>query len=367
MNILIFSVAAGGGHNAVANTIKDNLIQLDETVNVQVVDTLHYINKALHKVIIGSYLETIKYMPKLYGHLYDSTETWEKPLSNVSEISYKILSLKLKKLIDDFQPDKIICTHPFPSEMIAGAKKSGKIETKMINVLTDFTAHPMWINKWVDYYIVASKGLQYEMEEYEVEEQQILPFGIPIRDGFHVIKGKESVRLELGLQDKITVLVMGGSLGFGDLKDTVIHLLQSNLDLQFLIVCGQNHSLYRKLKKYEKEGFFLYSYVENVYDLMDASDFIITKPGGITIAEAMCKELPMIFTSPIPGQEARNIDYLLNNGVAVKPRDKENVATLIKQLINDPERVEAMKLRCKQMRRPDAGKQAAQFILNEEA
>lgn len=364
MNILIFSVAAGGGHNAVAYAIRRNVLEIDEEANVKVVDTLRYINKALHKVIIGSYLETIKYIPKLYGHLYEETENYQSTLNNISEFSYKILSLKLKKLIQDFQPDKIVCTHPFPSEMLAGLKKKGIVNVEVINVLTDFTVHPMWLNSGVDTYITPAKALVYYMEEYGVDRGKVKDFGIPIRNEFASIKDKALLRGEMGFLDQTTILLMGGSLGYGALKETVESLLKADLGLQLIIVCGQNQQLYGKLKKYSTDHVHILGYVENVYELMDVSDFIVTKPGGITVAEAICKELPMILTSPIPGQEVRNIEFLLNNGVGVHARDSNNIIPLLKQLLEDKERVELMKIRCRQLRKPLAGQEAAMYLLD---
>ncbi|MGE5327959.1 MAG: MGDG synthase family glycosyltransferase [Deltaproteobacteria bacterium] len=356
MNILFLSVSAGGGHMKAAEALKSYVEESYPGSKTLLLDTLKYINPIINKLVIGGYLSTVQITPKLYGILYDLAETGEN-ISEVSQIMNRIISYKIKRLIRQFVPDIIVCTHPFTSQMVAKLKKEANIHPKIVTILTDFIPHPFWLHEGVDAYIVAHPAMKYEMISKGIKEETIFPFGIPISKKFLEPLNKTEVRNNLGLANKPTTLIMGGSLGFGDIKEVFTGLAESHRDLQLIVVAGQNKELYKKIRKYSNrvdKVIKVYGYTDKIPELMSASDLLISKPGGMTVSEALVKKLPMILISPIPGQEEKNARYLLNGGAAARLYPKQNVEEVLYQVLDMPARYNHMKEMCGYLAHPNS-------------
>jgi processive 1,2-diacylglycerol beta-glucosyltransferase len=356
MNILFLSVSAGGGHMKAAEALKSYIEEKYPESRTMVLDSLKYINPILDKLIIGSYINTLKTTPKIYGKLYEIAETGDN-LSEVSQNVNKILSYKIKRLIREFIPDLVVCTHPFPLQMATNLKKQGKIKTKIAAVLTDFIPHPFWLHDEVDAYIVAHSGMKFEMINKGIKEEIIYPLGIPVSKNFTQPLDKSQMRKELDLKDIPTVLIMGGSLGFGQMKDTFLTFLNTPKVLQLVVVTGKNTKLMRQVKKYSAlspKSVKIFGYTDKISELMSASDLIVTKPGGLTVSESLIKQLPMILISPIPGQEENNARFLQNSGVAARIYPKQNVEEVLYQLLDNPLRIRHMKEMAQHLARPNA-------------
>jgi len=364
-NILIFSVSIGAGHNSAARSLEEEIKSKIHDSKTKIIDTFDYINPILHKVVLGSYMETLKFNPHVWGYLYRQAEDGER-IVDLGQILNKLLSHRLHQLIDEFRPDAIICTHAFPAGMISVLKEKTGLKVPVFVVLTDFTVHAFWIHPYIDYYIIPSDKLIHESILKGMNREKIKPFGIPIKKDFRLVLDKKAAKRKIGLDERKTILVMGGGLGLGAVKDTVKTLLNTVEGIQIVAVTGKNQKLFAKLQELENapKNLHVFGYVDNVMELMTAADLIITKPGGLTTAEVLAKGLPMVIVDPLPGQEDRNTEFLLNWGVAVKARQHALLPTLISQLFSCDLRMHQMKEMASYLAKPWAARDIIEFIMD---
>lgn len=355
MDVLFLSVAAGGGHSQVAEVLKETIEEKYPGSRTLVVDTIKYINPMIDKVFVGGYLNTVKNTPQIYGKLYDFME-WGENMHDFVKTVNKLLSYRIKSLIDRFKPSVIVCTHPFPLQMISNIKKTNKI-APVAGILTDFAAHAFWLHDNIDAYIIANDSIKFDMVKRGIPEEIIYSYGIPISKRFSQKKDRRALLEEMGLEDKLTFLIMGGSLGIGKLSKIFQTLLKSHRDMQIIALTGRNTRLKRQLEEYSSDSdkkIKIMGFTDRVPDIMDIADFLITKPGGITVSEALAKELPILIISPIPGHEEKNENFLINTGVAARIRADENIDNIFSQVIDNVLRTKHMKEMAKSIARPDS-------------
>lgn len=337
-SVLLFSVSIGAGHDLAAQALVQEIKRWHPDCRTKIVDTFKYINPVLNKVIAGSYMESLKFNPKIWGYLYDQAEQGDK-LVDLSQILSKLVSAKMKKLLNEFEPEVIICTHAFPAGILSILKGKGEVRAPLIGVLTDYTVHPFWIHSNIDKYVIPCSELEPEITAYGVESSKIMPTGIPLRTQFTMQVDRQKARRSLELADKTTFLVMGGGLGLGEIEKIISELGNADIDIQVVSVTGKNDRLRTKLQLISASNRIkVFGFIDNMAEVMSACDFIITKPGGLTTAEVLAVGLPMIIFNPLPGQEARNTEFLLNSGVAVKIRKITNLVAQIKQLMGNEKR-----------------------------
>jgi len=338
---LIFSVSIGAGHDSVANSLGQSLLTLAPGSEVKIVDTFQYINSVLHKVVVGSYMETLKFTPKVWGYLYDQAEDGER-LVDLGQILSKVLSPKLEQLLKDVDPDVILTTHAFPTGMLSVLKQRGSIKPPLISTVTDFHVHTFWIHPGVDLYFLPAPDLAYPLLEAGIAPERIRSVGIPIRAQFSEKIDTRKAKAALGLADMPTVLVMGGGLGMGRMELIARHILQDET-FQVVVVAGKNQRLHDTLCNPAYPRLKVLGFVENMAEVMATADIIISKPGGVTTAEILAMAKPLVIYSSLPGQEDRNTYYLLNKGVAVKVRKLDQLIPEIHSLLENPLRLRHMK------------------------
>ena len=364
MDILFLSVSAGGGHAKAAESIMNYVKKKYPDSRSLVVDTVKYISRILNKLVIGSYLNSLKSAPIIFEKIYNMAESGEN-LQDFSKTLNRLFSIKIGHLVKEFKPDAIICTHPFSLQMLSILKKRGKINVPVIGILTDFTYHPFWMYDYIDAYVVAHEYMKHEMVKKGIDSSIVYPYGLPVSNSFFISNDKTLLLKEFGLEDKLTVMLMGGSLGFGEVSSVYKTLLTNNIDLQVIVLTGRNSKLKKKLEAFtpntDKKVLIL-GYTDRVSDLMQISDFLITKPGGMTIAEALIKEIPLIIMSPLPGQEQRNEQFIVNMGAAVTIEDTNNIDIVLYQIIENPIRIRHMKEMAKNLARPDAVKSIVNLV-----
>lgn len=364
MNILIFSVSIGNGHDQVAHTLHNEFIKADSRNKVKIINTIKFISPILDKVILDSYLNILKFYPRAWGKLYEKTNKLD-PIIDINDITNRLMTSKLHKSINSFIPDAIICTHSFPSSIISALKQKKIPDTPLISVITDYNIHTSYVNDHTDYYVIPHENLSYVMETYGVNNNKILPFGIPIRREFEQEVNIAEVQRRYELEDKKTVLVMGGGLGLGEIYNIVFELDKKLEDVQIIAIAGRNNRLEQKLKSMTtKNKMVILGFVNNIHELMEVSDCIITKPGGVTTAEVLCKQKPLIIFSPLPGQEYENAEFLLNSGVAVATSDVKKMPVLINQMLNFEVRMKSIEDITSYLKKPNAAADTVQFILD---
>jgi processive 1,2-diacylglycerol beta-glucosyltransferase len=309
----------------------------------------------------------IKRAPKIWEYLYDNpkvikfSEKWKR---SIHKSSHK----KLKPLIDEFKPDVVVCTQAFPCGMVADYKKAHDLPITVIGVLTDYAPHLYWLHEGVDYYVVPSQDARERYMKEGIPEKQIKVLGIPIRMKFAEETGREAIAAKLGLDLKVPViLIMGGGQGLGPMKEAVKSLVRLERPLQLIVICGTNVKLVNWIKKLQRrtnKKIIFYDYASNVDELMEVSDLIVSKPGGMTTSECLAKGLPMVIVDPIPGQEERNSQFLVNQGIAIRVDDKRHIAREIDVLLNDPKQLASMKQSALKNGKPMAAENIARLILD---
>lgn len=338
---LIFSVSIGAGHDSVAKALAQALQEERPGSEVRVVDTFQYINRVLNKVVVESYMETLRFTPKVWGYLYEQAEEGDR-LVDLGQILSKVLSPKLELLLKEVNPDVILTTHAFPTGMLAVLKRRGQIEVPLAATVTDFHVHSFWIHQGPDLYFIPVPDLAYPLLQSGISQEKIKSVGIPIRSQFREKIEPARAKEALGLDPLPTVLVMGGGLGLGRIEVITRELLDDS-NFQVVVVAGKNKLLHDNLNRLQNSRLKVFGFVENMAQVMGACDMIISKPGGVTTAEILALGKPLVIYSSLPGQEDRNTDYLLNKGVAIKVRKLELLIPEIVSLWHNPLRLKHMK------------------------
>lgn len=358
MKVLILSISAGGGHGHAAQAIKDYINLKDSTSEVRIIDTLKHINPIIDKVVIGSYLKTLRVTPSLYGKLYTHSEGDYTLASTISSKLIGTMTHKLLPLIEEFNPDILICTHPFSTEMVSVMKNKYKINIPSISIITDYYSHSSWLHPYIDAYVVSNHDMIEDMICKGIPRNTIYNLGIPVNPSFiDKYEAVDTLR-ELDLyEDKFTILVMGGSLGMGKITELYQELIKINADIQIIIITGRNNKLYSeltRLKESSRKATRIIGFTDKVNKYMQACDLLLTKPGGLTITEALICQSPLGLFSPIPGQEEKNAQFLLKHNLAVNLSDIDNCKDLIEDLLNYEDRLELMRKNCAKFSKPNS-------------
>ncbi len=362
--VLLLYISEHSGHHCASIAIEKALHSLDPSLESLNMNSFNYTNPILEKVINRAYMSVVKRTPELWDYLYDNPKVL-KNTQKLRDMIHRLNTDKLKKLLDDFKPSAIVCTQAFPCGMIADCKKALGLNVPIIGVLTDYAPHSYWVFDNVDQYIVPSDQTGEKLVKSGVDILKIKAYGIPIDPIFQKTYDKNMLCEKLGL-DKTApkALIMGGTQGLGPIKKLVKLLDSSELKAQLLIACGTNKKLYNFLKarRYQKKVVVL-PYANNIDELMQVSDIILTKPGGITTAEALAKGVGMLIVNPLPGQEAMNTKFLLEEGVAVKAESPEDACKLLEELLESKEKLKSMSDKAKVYAKPDSAVRIAKLIL----
>ncbi len=359
--ILVLSVKAGAGHLRAAQAVTRAIRDRYPGVEVVNADTLEYTNAAFRKGYTEGYEALIRNLPSVWERIYETLES--KPAdSNAKKIAALWDRLNAKDLLTfvrGFKPEVIACTHFLPAEVLGTQRRKGKLTAPVYTILTDYDIHSMWIQDGVDGYFVASPEMAHALREKGVGDAAIEVTGIPILPEFaQKYPSRDEMRRRLGLNpDMRTVLVAAG--GFGMMSaDTVVKLLAERLpEGQFMAVAGKNEDLKKRLEKLAKgcEGRLKpFGFVDNMHELMAASDVVVSKSGGLTTSECLAMGLPLVVFNPIPGQEERNAIYLLECGAGLWARTAAQMVFKVVTLFNDPVRLAEMQQAARRIARPDA-------------
>lgn len=355
------------GHRSAAMAIEKAIKQASAGAEILSINAFHYTNPFSEKIINRLYMSVIQNTPKIWDYLYDNPAV-EKNIQKIKEFVHRVNSPKLKNLFDKFNPDVVACTQAFPCGMVADFKKTCNCAIKLVAVLTDFVPHSYWVYDNIDFYVSPSDEVTKRLINKGVESGKIKTLGIPFDQKFNQAPSKFEIMRRINLNpETTTVLIMGGGHGLGPIKEIMSSLERVSAELQEIIVAGINKKLYNSLVKEVKKmrkKIMLLGFVDNINELMSVSDIIITKPGGITAAEALAKKLPMIIVKPIPGQEANNTAYLTEKGAAIKIDDPEHINLTIEELLKDRGKLDRMRESAGLISKPNSSADIAELLLN---
>ena len=366
--VLILSASVGSGHVKAADALARAMRERSDVEEVLCDDSLDHTN-VLHKQFYSMlYKKLSEMLPEFLGWWYEtSDDPW---VADKSRLAIDLpQALPLISLVKEFRPDVILCTHFMPAGVISWLIANGKLEARLGVVVTDFHFHAFWITRAFNWYFVAQEDDKIHMEALGLPGDRIMITGIPVEPEFAQPVNADAVLRRHGLQvGRPTFLVVGGALGLSPATAVVRQLLNLDRDFQAVIVCGRNEEMQDdivQLVKSRPGDFRVLGYTAEISELMAASTMILTKPGGMTTAEALARGLPMMILDPIGGQEERNSDVLLEAGAAVKCTEVTLVAHKLRRLLDDPPRLERMREAARKLGRPNAARDIARITLEE--
>jgi processive 1,2-diacylglycerol beta-glucosyltransferase len=227
-------------------------------------------------------------------------------------------------------------------------------------VVTDFDLHGMWVVPDMAGYFAANDEVAFRMRARGIDAATIHATGIPIMPAFALAQDRTACAAEFGLDPKRkTILLMGGGAGLGGLDEVAARLLAIEADFQLVALAGRNAKALERLQALARAypgRLVAQGFTDRVERLMGACDLVITKPGGLTTSECLALGRPMIVHAPIPGQEERNCDYLLEQGAAVKAVDTIALDWRVRKLLADPPRLAGLAERARTLGRPHAAR-----------
>ena len=375
MKVLIFYASYGGGHLNAAKSIENCIKNNYKNIDVEMIDCMKYVNKTIEKITTAAYREMAKKMPWAWGRIYSDAQ--KGPLAHITSRSNKIMAIKLLQLLREKKPDLIISTHPFGSQMCSYLKRKNKITAKIATILTDFAPHDQWLvgHEFTDYFFVAHNKMKEYLISKNVNKNNIYVTGIPISDRFKKQYNKDEILKEFNLsKEKFTVLFFGGGeFGLGKtrtsqifedfVRETKIH------NIQIIAISGKNPKMKASFEEIvtnnkAKENVVILEFTNKVPELMNISNIVVTKPGGLTTSESLASHLPMVVINPIPGQEEENAEFLESKGIAVWIKKNDNSEKIIENLLSDKEKLEEMKENTKILSKPNSTDDICNILLS---
>lgn len=310
--ILILTGSFGNGHISVTNALVNQFNKM-HLPNVTVIE--HDLFQEAHPIINSIakkyYLNSYKYFRKSYEYFY-----YARP-EKTDACFYKYYGLnKLINLIIKEKPDLILLT--FPTPVVSILKRDFNIHTPVCTVITDYRMHKNWLTPDSEKYYVATKELKDELMTYGISDAQINVTGIPIHDKFSAPVERDTWLTSHGLDPKKkTLLMVAGAFGVMEGFSEMLSSLADKSNHQFVVVCGKNQALVNDLQQqFKDKNVLVMGYTQEMAEWMSSCDLMLTKPGGITITESLCKHIPLVFFNPAPGQEGENAVYFSNKGYA---------------------------------------------------
>lgn len=354
MKILVIHTSAGAGHFKAAEAVYHGLKKYSSH-EVVLADALDYTSPFFKKFYRGTYFFLITKVPLLWGFFFWLLDIgWLQGMFRWLRRGYNAFNARhLQCFLQEEQFDCIVATQFFPAEVAAALKRRGRIKSKLMVVITDFDVHRIWLSTDVNIYAVASQWTKEKLKKLGIEEDKITVTGIPTDEKFSYDYDIETLKTNLGLtRNMFTVLIATGSFGIGPIE-AIIHRLQG---FQIIVVCGHNQALFKRLTQRQYPFVKVLGLVHNMHELMAAADVMVTKPGGLSIAEALVSQLPLIFFNSIPGQETNNVRVLKTHGVGVHPARIQDIVKELETLKSSRDTFLTALKKTKALARPSAVK-----------
>ncbi|MGD0899484.1 MAG: glycosyltransferase [Thermoguttaceae bacterium] len=368
--ILVLSAAVGAGHLRAAEAVEAALRLLAPDATVKNLDVLALTNAAFRRVYGRTYFDLVNNAPQILGYVYDLLDRPPSARRKADRLRLLVERLnlgRLSRLLKSETWDVIVNTHFLPAEIIAALRRKGDLDTPQFTVTTDFETHRLWVNPPCEHYFTATEEGAAYLRHWGVAADLITVTGIPIHPVFSEAKSTADCRRRLGLgDDRPVILQLAGGFGLGPVEKLLRGVLSVARPLEVVVVSGRNEELRERLQQVEvppRHRAKILGFTDQMDEWMAAADIVLSKPGGLTTSEVLARGAALVIANPIPGQETRNSDFLLENGAAIK---MNNVATLpykLTQLLDDPARLQRMKANARRLGRPRAAFDVASFAL----
>jgi processive 1,2-diacylglycerol beta-glucosyltransferase len=374
--ILLLSVSAGAGHARAAEAIRAYAELAEPDCRVIHLDVMDYVTSGFRKIYTDFYMRLVNRAPTLWGYLYNYTND-ARPDSSMEKLRRSLERWNAKALlreIADLHPDAIICTHFLPAEMLARLIARRELNCPVWVQVTDFDLHRMWVHAGITGYFAANQEVAFRMRAHGIAADAIHVTGIPIMPAFAQTLSRTVCAQEFNLDpSRLTIILMGGGAGLGNLDELAARLLDRSINImntdsqfQLVVLAGRNIKTLQALQElaqHHPERLFPFGFTSQVERLMACADLVITKPGGLTTSECLAMGLPMIVNAPIPGQEERNADFVMEQGVALKAIDPLALAYRVQTLVAQPDKLSNMAARAKSLGKPNAAKAVFEHVI----
>lgn len=363
--VIFLYASLNSGHQRAAHAIKEALLKDDPEIETMDIEALNFSYPAIGKKLHEIYMIMATNLSRFYDFLWDNV-TIERRITKLKEIVNKGSLNKFEDLFSMFPAKAAVCTQALPCGFLSMLKEKRGFSFKLLAVVTDYDVHAYWIYDQVDFFCVGTAAMRDKLLKRGVSDEKIKVIGIPVSSQFYPSINKDFWKEELGIRkDLPCVLVMGGSYGVGPLKEIIMSLDQVKVDFSMLVVAGKNKKLHKtieKLSKKSKKTIKLFGYTSHISQLMQAGDILITKPGGLTVSEALCVGLPMIINKGVMGQESGNFKYLIENGAAVSGDGPADIGRILEKIIRDESALAVMRNNALKIAKPKAASEISQIV-----
>jgi processive 1,2-diacylglycerol beta-glucosyltransferase len=362
MRILVLAASVGAGHVRAAEAVELALRQTRPDATVRNLDVLTLTNAAFRRIYGKAYLDLVNKAPHVLGYFYDLMDQPSASGKNRRDrFRLAIEKLNLRKFIRFLKEepwDLVINTHFLPAEIIASLRKAGELDLPQVTVTTDFETHRLWVNQPCDHYFTATEEGALYLRRWGVPKTDTTAVGIPIHPVFATPKDKAACCAKHGLKgDRPVVLQVAGGFGVGPIEQIYRAILDVEVPLEVVAITGKNEGAKEQLEKVQpppRHRTKVMGFTKEIDELMGAADLVLSKPGGLTTSEALARGAAMVIVNPIPGQESRNSDFLLENGAAIKVNNVATLAYKVTALLRASERLNRLKENARRLGRPRA-------------
>jgi processive 1,2-diacylglycerol beta-glucosyltransferase len=365
--IVILYSNYGDGHQQAAKAISDTLTRSHPNMEGILIDFMELTHPHVHPISHYCFIQGVKKFPSAYGFLFNQSRNENFFSSILKKINGLGLG-RLVKLIQKTSPSMVVSTFPLAAGAMSKLKEYGLINVPTTTIITDHTDHISWIYPFTDHYIVGSEFVKHALQRYDTPSHQISVTGIPIRKEFNQSYSRSKLFQKHNLDPALpTLLLMSGGYGFlGNGASLLKALEELPQVIQILIICGRNHQLEQELldkASQSKHNVHIKGYIDYVHEFMAIADLMVTKPGGLTISEALAMNVPMVLYKPIPGQEQDNARFLLQAGAAKQADNLINLINQIANVLHSPDQLSAMMEHSKSLQKKDASLSAIEVIV----
>jgi processive 1,2-diacylglycerol beta-glucosyltransferase len=365
MKFLIVYGSCGHGHQRAAEYVASELTARGHA-DVTVIDFLDHTTNFFKKSYPFIYKYSVTHIAWLWKIGFDITnlKCLEWIVQPVRRIANRMHAARLEAYFMKENPECIILTHFLPSEICSYLRTKKKITSRVFTLITDTVAHATWINRGSDYFIGLAEETKKELLAWGIPAEKIHVLGIPISEKFIVQNKRDEYRAKHGLEREFfTVLLTSGSFGMGPLEKALDILDSFSAQVQAVVVCGNNGALLNRLKERDFSiPVRVFPFIDFMDELMEASDLVVTKPGGLTMCESLAKELPMVICRPIPGQESYNADFLMDHGAAFRIHCVSQLQEIIERVLADPHVLQEKIKNIRMIHKPYATRAIVDFI-----
>jgi len=369
--ILILSASVGAGHTRAAQAVEAALEALDPGATVKHTDVLELTNSTFRRLYGKAYFDLATRAPHVLGYFYDLMDRPPSKHRKTDRLRILVEKLNLRRflrLIRKESWDLVINTHFLSAEIIANLRKRGELDTPQFIVTTDFETHRFWVQQPADWYFTATEEGKACLAHWGVPDSIITATGIPIHPVFSRTRDRAGCLERLGLVgDRPVVFHMAGGFGIGPVEKLFRGILDIQIPLEVVVVAGRNQELRERLEKIEappRHLVHVIGFTDQIDELMVASDVVVSKPGGLTTSEVLARGAALAVVNPIPGQESRNSDFILENGAGIKINNVSTLPFKLTRLLSNPGELARLKENSRRLGRPGAAFEIAQKALD---